>query len=176
MHANHAANQISLQIFQGPDLQDSDLSRQIIALDRENMRPFFEELGLELPLNKRLAGMSQASTVVIAASQGPNLLGYLEYCEDWSNPKDLYFSSIQIARPSRHGPVFRLLLCECIRQLEKHRWRTLRAGVQKSNHRMQAMLKKLDFKLYDPGSEKTSLVATGDRSVLESSIVQRLRQ
>ncbi len=62
-----------------------ELVEDVLALDRRNMTPVFEALGQPFPEARRRRGLAEPTLVMIAAFEGEQLRGYVEWCRDCVN-------------------------------------------------------------------------------------------
>lgn len=153
-------------ILDGKALLESPWLGQVLSLDQKNMWPVLEQAGSKFPLEKRLRGFRHPSTRIILAMRGKAMLGYVEYCRDWTDASAVYISSIQVATDSRGGIIFRMLIRQLLHELRRLEFSSIRAGVHRSNARIIHILRKMGFNLKDEGSP-TSLTVSGTRVLLD---------
>ncbi|CAN5710020.1 hypothetical protein BH09MYX1_BH09MYX1_02170 [soil metagenome] len=90
----------------------------------------FEELGRAFPEERRRKGLFGPTTELIVAFDDGELAGYLEFCRDWTDDRDVYLSSVQIAERHRGGMLFGALIREAHRVLRERTFRKLTSNVQ----------------------------------------------
>lgn len=161
---------MELKVLKGQQLIESGLSEEILALDKKNMRPVFEEAGIEFPEEKRRKGFESDPTFIIAFD-AQNIAGYLDYLRSWNDPDYIYIGSIQIAERYRHTRLILRLLDTFRTLLTNEDFAGLDTNVQKTNLTAVNMYQKLGFKLEEnPGNDK-SWRARASKDILRESPV-----
>src|SRR5690242_8955840 len=135
----------SILVVRGESLKGSSLAAKIIALDRKNMEPVLRAVGRDFPESKRLATLFHSSNQMIIAERAQEVVGYVDLCDDLTDPCSIYLSSIQIEASHRGGLLFSILLSNLFLHLRSRTFKTIKTNIQKSNLRMIAIAKKLDF-------------------------------
>jgi len=162
-----------IQVLGAADLASNDWADRILRLDRENMTQILRESGREFPEQRRRRVLCDPSLVVIALVNGEELAGYVDFCDDWRDRKDVYLSSIQLRGPYRHGMSVAKLLVATAGVLKKRSFRYLRGDVQQNNHAAVALFSRLGFVIREQGGQ-TSWEVIGDRTILRSHYVMTL--
>ena len=164
----------SVLLVKGETLEGSPLADKIIALDRKNMEATLKAVGREFPEDRRRITLFHSSNRMIVATRGQEVVGYADYCDDLTDPQDLYLSSIQIEAADRCGPLFKLLLSTLLIDLKSRKFTTIRTHIQKSNPRMIAIAKKLGFVVEENPDSPSTLTVFAERDILYSPQVNRL--
>ncbi len=148
----------------------------ILDLDRENMAAILAAAGLPFPEAKRREGLRVASTTLVLVLSGNTLVGYAEFCRDWERAHGLYIASFQLRFERRHSFALVLLLVSLANALRKHRFSSLRAGVQPNNQPAVALYRRLGFELRSRDDKPSSLEAIAGPEILSSPLLQRLER
>ena len=164
----------SIRVFSAADLASEDLTDRILALDRENMTQMLRESGRDFPEHRRREILRDPSLVLLALISGKQLVGYLDFCDDWRDRKDIYLSSIQLRPTYRNGMSVAKLLVAAARLLTERSFACLRGDVQESNTAAVALFSRLGFAIRERGDKPGSLEVIGDRTLLDSEYVTRL--
>jgi hypothetical protein len=155
-------------------LEGSPLADKIIALDRKNMEATLKAVGLDFAEDRRRVTLFHPSNRMIVAAKGQEVIGYADYCDDLTDPQDLYLSSIQIEAAHRCGPLFKLLLSNLLIDLRLRKFRTIKSQIQKSNPRMIVIANKLGFVVEENPKSSSTLNVFAKREILYSPKLNRL--
>jgi Acetyltransferase (GNAT) family len=163
----------SLLLVRGETLKGSPLGDKIIALDRKNMEEMLKAVGRNFPEDQRRITLFHPSNRMIVATKGQEVVGYADYCDDLTDPQDLYVSSIQIEASHRCGSLFKLLLSNLLIDLKSRKFRIIKTHIQKSNPRMIAIARKLGFAVEENPKSPSTLNVFAKREILYSPQVNR---
>lgn len=163
-----------VQVLAAADLESNNWIEKILALDHQNMTAILRESGREFPESRRRRVLRDPSLFVVVLINEEELVGYLDFCDDHRDSKDIYLSSIQLAPRYRHGMSIAKLLAPAARALRKRSFRNLRGDVQRNNTTALALCSKLGFQMRERAVGQTSWDIVGDRTLLESAYVTRL--
>ena len=163
-----------IQVLSSADLASNDWTDRIITLDRENMTQILCESGREFPDQRRRRVLSDPSLVVIALVNEEELAGYVDFCDDWRDRKNIYLSSIQLRSPYRRGMAVAKLLVATARALKTRSFRYVRGEVQENNKTAIALFSRLGFVIRERTGGQGSWEFIGDRTLLSSQYVTRL--
>jgi len=133
---------------------------EILLLDQENMKPVFEKLGQEIPIERRKAAFDSPGIIIIVTDDAGILAGYLEYGPGWDDPKEIYLSSIQIAKKYQNGMLLLLLMRKAMRDGNFFCGQTIKTHVQKSNETAISLYKRLGFDVDESSDRNGTLMAT----------------
>ena len=164
----------SVLLVKGVTLKHSPLADKIIALDRKNMKATLKAVGRDFPEERRRVTLFHPSNRMVIATKGQEVVGYADYCDDLTDPQDLYLSSIQIEAAHRCGPLFKLLLSTLLIDLKSRKFRIVKSQIQKSNPRMIAIAKKLRFVVEENPKSPSTLNVFAQPENLYSSKLNRL--
>jgi hypothetical protein len=164
----------SVLLVKGETLKGSPLADKIIALDRKNMEATLKAVGRDFPEDRRRITLFHPSNRMIVATKGQEVVGYADYCDDLTDPQDLYLSSIQIEAAHRCGPLFKLLISNLLIDLKSRNFRIIKTHIQKSNPRMIAIAKKLGFVVEENPNSPGTLNVHAKREILDSPKLSRL--
>lgn len=157
-----------IEVLGADDLESDDWVEKILALDRQNMTGILRKSGREFPEARRRRVLSDQSLVVIALLGGEELLGYVDFCADPRDDRDIYLTSIQLVPRCRRGMSIAKLLVSAARSLKGRSFRYLRADVQSGNDTALALCTRLGFQIRGHAGSQTSWDIIGDRSLLDS--------
>lgn len=164
----------SILVVNGESLKESPLADKIIALDRKNMESILKAVKRDFPESKRRITLFHPSNQMIIAECGQEVVGYVDYCDDLTDPSAIYLSSIQIEAAHRGGSLFRLLLSNLLIQLRSRTFRIIKTNIQKSNLRMIAIAKKVGFNVKENPANPGTLTVFADCEILDSPKLNRL--
>ena len=164
----------SVLLVKGVTLKGTPLADKIMALDRRNMEATLKAVGRDFPEDRRRITLFHPSNRMILATKGQQVVGYADYCDDSTDPQDLYLSSIQIEGAHRCGPLFKLLLSNLLIDLKSRRLRIIKSQIQKSNARMIAIAEKLGFVVEENPGSLSTLNVFAKREILFSPKLDRL--
>jgi L-amino acid N-acyltransferase YncA len=168
------ATKYSILNVRGESLKDSAMADKIIALDRRNMEATLRAVGLEFPEQRRRTTLFHPSNQMVIVTVEQEVVGYVDYCDDLTDPKDVYVSSIQIETDNRGGMLFKLLLSHLLASLRARSFRRIKTNIQKSNVRMMAIAKKAGFTLQENPKNPTTLDVFAERQLLDSPKLEHL--
>ncbi len=161
-------------LLSAADLTSDHWADRILALDRDNMTQILRESGREFPEQRRRCVLREPSLVLLALMRGEELAGYVDFCGDWRDRKDIYLSSIQLRPRYRCGMYVAKLLVATVRALRERSFRHLRGEVQKNNSAAVALFSRLGFVIRERADSHVSWEVIGDRTLLNSQYVTRL--
>jgi hypothetical protein len=164
----------SVLLVKGETLKGSPLADKIIALDRQNMVATLKAVGRDFPEDRRRTTLFHPSNRMIVATKGQEVVGCADYCDDLTDPQNLYLSSIQIEAAHRFGPLFKLLLTNLLIDLKSRKFKVIKTHIQKSNPRMIAIAKKLGFVAGENPKSPATLDVFAKREILYSPQLNRL--
>ena len=164
----------SIVRVKGESLKGTLLADKIIALDRKNMEATLRAVGRAFPEDRRRITLFHPSNRMIVATKAQEVVGYADYCDDLTDPQDLYLSSIQIEAAHRGGPTFKLLLSNLLIDLKSRKFRTIKTNIQKSNPRMIAIAEKIGFVIEENPKSPSTLTVFAKREILDSPKLNRL--
>ena len=168
---------IVIKAITGKEALETGLAEQILEFDRENMREILSQAGIDFPEEKRRKGFENNPTVIIAF-ENETIVGYLEYCRNWGDPEQIYFSSLQIDPRHRRGFVLAKLIGKAKEYLMGERFTKIVTGVQKNNHHAVRLYKELGFQIEENPNNEKSYAVTGGKEILNNerilSIMRRL--
>ena len=161
---------VKIRVLTGREVADDEqLFAELLALDHLNMSSIMDASGVQdFPWEKRIRGLKGESTKTIVALSQRRLLGYLEYCRDWNDSRDIYLVSAQILPEHQGGALFGKLLRAVCSQLAEEEFDHLRSNVQVSNRRMLNIFHRLGFDIRDGRSRHTKVISVSRDSVLKS--------
>lgn len=168
------AMKYSILAVTGESIKDGPLADKIIALDRRNMEAILRAVGLEFPERRRRATLHHHSNRLLIAMAGEEVAGYVDYCDDLTNPEDLYLSSIQIEAAHRGGALFKLLMSRLLAGLRDRPFKRIRTQIQKSNERAVSMARRAGFTLQENRKSPATLDVFAERGLLDSRKLARL--
>lgn len=164
----------SILAMKGESLKGGAMAEKIIALDRRNMEPTLRAVGLEFPEQRRRTTLFHPSNQILIAMVDQEVVGYVDYCDDPTDPQDLYLSSIQIESEHRGGMLFRILVSHLLASLRSRSFRRIKTHIQKSNARMVAIARKAGFALEENPEHPATLEVFAERRLLDSPELDRL--
>lgn len=163
-----------IHVLSAADVATDDWADRILALDRENMTQILLESGREFPEQQRRRVLQDPSLVLLALISGEELVGYVDFCDDWRDPNDIYLSSIQLRSPYRRGMAVAKLLVATASALKERSFRHLRGDVQENNKVAVALFSRLGFVIRERADSQRSWEVIGNRTLLNSQYVSRL--
>jgi ribosomal protein S18 acetylase RimI-like enzyme len=166
----------NIEVLSASDLATGGWVDRILALDRENMTNTLRASGLDFPEAQRRKGLCDPSLVVIALVDDDELLGYVQFCNDWRDASDVYLSSIQIRAPYRRGMSVARLVVAAAQSLRNRSFRSIRGGVQSNNIAAISLCKRLGLSIRERVDSEVSLDISGSRTLLDSEFLARLER
>ena len=164
----------SIQAMNGGWARRWGIVESIIELDRRNMASVLQKAGVEFPEEKRRRGFERPLLLLCAFDAEERLLGYLEICRDWDDPRAIYFSSLQIVPELRGSSLFGQLLAVLLSQLHVLDFDSLTSGVQKNNTAACEIYRRLGLQLEEHDPPRGSWRVTGSRDLLATPFAKRL--
>ena len=163
-----------IEVLGAEDLQSGGWIEKILTLDRQNMTEILRKSGRAFPESRRSRVLRDPSLVVIAMVGGDELVGYVDFCTDARDDRDIYLTSIQLVPRYRRGMSIAKLLVAAARALKGRSFRYLRAEVQAGNDAALALCARLGFRIREGVATQASWDIIGDRTLLESEYFTRL--
>src|SRR5690349_17925964 len=105
---------IQVKIVKDSTILDLDIVEKIIEFDKKNMETILKEANMEFPEEKRRKTLAN-KIVLIMAMKKENLIGYIEYCRNLENSREISISSLQIEEKFR-GTSLLMLLIQLLRE------------------------------------------------------------
>ena len=164
---------MEVKILRGRELMDSGLAEEVIAFDRKNMRPVFEQAGIEFPEEKRRKGL-QSDPTFIMAFDGPAIAGYLEYLRSWNDPAYIYVGSVQVGGKYRGARLILMLFDEFRALMAGEDFLGFETNVQKVNTVAIRLYQKIGFRLEENPGNEASWVGRAGKEILTDSPVTKL--
>jgi hypothetical protein len=100
-------------------------TERIVQLDKQNMVTILEAAGMAFPEGRRRGTLADPSEVVIVVIARQQLQGYVSYCRDARDPRDIYIDSIQLDADYRDLYSLPILVVECAKALRAESFRRL---------------------------------------------------
>ena len=150
---------MKIHLIRREHVKGTELMDEILRLDHDNMRPIFQKLGQEMPIDRRKLAFNSPGDIIFARDDDGCLAGYLEYGPGWDDPKEIYLSSIQIASKNQNGVVLLLLIRHVIRNCGFVHGQLIKTHVQKSNETAIQIYKRLGFHVEESSEKNGTLSA-----------------
>lgn len=164
---------IEITKISGSDIFKSSLDKKIIEFDKVNMAEILAEAELPFPEEKRRKGFKNNPTFIVAW-EANRIIGYLEYCRNWDNEKEIYISSLQISPEHRGGVVLLDIIDFANDILMKEEFTKIVSGVQKNNYHAIHLYRRLGFSFQNNQANDKSFIVSATKDIFNNKTVSEL--